>query len=92
MKKSRIRDYLGLVKPGVARIACRVSATNLSVVSNEIEAEMVCGLLRSNGIQCGHRKSDVAQAIGEGPSMAGPTEVFVAQEDLEAARRVLAQK
>ena len=92
MKKSRIRDYSGLVKRGLTRIACRVRATKLTVVSNEIGAEMVCGLLRSNGIHCGHRKSDFAQAIGEGPSMAGPTEVFVAEEDLKAARRVLAQK
>ena len=69
-----------------------MDAVRLTVVSNEMEAEMLCGLLRSNGITCNYRKSDPAAAISAesgGFAMAGPTEVLVHERDLEAARRLL---
>ena len=69
-----------------------MDAVRLTVVSNEMEAEMLCGLLRSNGIACNHRKTDSAGAIGAetgGFAMAGPTEVLVHERDLEAARALL---
>jgi hypothetical protein len=64
----------------------------LAVVSNELEAEILCGLLRSNGILCAHRKSDVAAGMSGyagGLSMAGPTEVLVRAADLAAAQELL---
>jgi putative signal transducing protein len=68
-----------------------VSAVRLTVVGNEMEAEVVCGLLRSNGIPCFQRKSDRAGAISAsgGFSMAGPTEILVDEADLDAARKLL---
>ena len=65
----------------------------LTVVGNEMEAEMLCGLLRAHGITCNHRKTDSAAGIGAesgGFAMAGPTEVLVSESDLDAARKLLA--
>ena len=67
-------------------------AVKLTVVGDEMEAEMLCGLLRSQGIACSHRKTNVAGAIAAesgGFAIAGPTEVLVHQSDLEAARELL---
>lgn len=69
-----------------------MDAVKLTVVGNEMEAEMLCGLLRSNGIECTYRKTDTAAAISAesgGFAMAGPTEVLVHEHDLEVARRLL---
>lgn len=68
-----------------------VEMQRVTVVPNELEAEMVCALLRSAGIKCGHRETDVAAGLAGGqPGMMGPREVLVAAEDLERAREVLA--
>jgi hypothetical protein len=64
----------------------------LTVVPNELEAEQLCGLLRANGIECAFRGSSMAAGsgtFGGGAGMAGPTEVLVSQDDLEAARELL---
>lgn len=64
----------------------------LTVVGNEMEAEMLCGLLRAHGIACNYRKTDSAGAIGAesgGFAIAGPTEVLVHERDLDAARGLL---
>ena len=52
-------------------------AVKLTVVGDEMEAEMLCSLLRSQGIACSYRKTDVARAIGAGFSMGGPREILV---------------
>ena len=59
------------------------------VVGNDAEAEMACGLLRSSGIECGHRAAQVAQGPWEGLGTSGPREVLVAEGDLQEARRIL---
>lgn len=67
----------------------------LTVVRDEMEAEMLCGLLRTNGIACSYRKTDSAAAISAetgGWAMAGPTAVFVFEHDLDAARKLLKQQ
>jgi hypothetical protein len=70
----------------------RDKVVRLTVVANEMEAEMVCGLLRSNGIACSYRKTDMAAAIAQGRgSMTGPTEILVGEPDLGAARKLLPQ-
>jgi hypothetical protein len=63
----------------------------LTVVADEIEAEAVCGLLRTNGIACNHRRTNISAAVGTygGGATAGPTEVLVDEADMEAARVVL---
>jgi len=64
----------------------------LTVARHEPEAELICGLLRSEGLVCTYRITDLA--FGQGGEMpfsgAGPREVLVRLEDLEAARGILA--
>jgi peptidyl-tRNA hydrolase len=54
------------------------------MVPSELEAEMICGLLRSGVIQCGHNG---LRSVDEMP---GPYEIRVASDDLDAARAMLA--
>jgi Putative prokaryotic signal transducing protein len=60
-------------------------------VSGEMEADVVCGLLRSAGIECGHRVTEETDSVLDGFAGDGPREVLVHQSDLEAARTVLAE-
>jgi hypothetical protein len=61
----------------------------VEVVNNEVEAEMLCSLLRDAGIECMHRMTNAAAGALGGMGAAGPHEVVVRSEDLEAARAVL---
>ena len=60
----------------------------LDVVATEQEAEVICGLLRSAGIACLTRQTNVGAGASDGLTVAGPYEVVVRAEDLEAAREV----
>jgi hypothetical protein len=62
----------------------------LKVVSNEQAAEMVCGLLRSAGIECGYRDTEAVDSPLEDFIASGPREILVHRSDLEAARSLLA--
>lgn len=61
----------------------------VTVVSGEPEAEVVCGLLRSNGIECAYRDTDTIDSPLEDFTAAGPREIIVRPEDLDAARELL---
>ena len=61
----------------------------LTVVANEMEAEVLCGSLRANGIACNYRKTDVAAVWTLGTSAGGPIEVLVDESDLEAAQALV---
>jgi hypothetical protein len=61
----------------------------LTVVPNETEAELLCGLLRSNGIQCAYRDTDAIDSTIEDFMTAGPREILVHEADLEGARALL---
>ena len=63
----------------------------LTVVANEIEAELVCGMLRSEGIKCTHRITNLGFGSGgEMPSSGGGArEVLVERQSLEVARELL---
>ena len=64
----------------------------LTVVGDEIEAEEVCGLLRTNGIACYHRRGDQSAGIaglGAGFTIAGPFDIIVDEADLAAAQALL---
>jgi uncharacterized protein (DUF1800 family) len=64
----------------------------LTIVADELAAEILCGRLRTEGIECTYRKTDVAAGAGiygGGFTIAGPTEVLVPAEQLEAARAIL---
>jgi hypothetical protein len=61
----------------------------VSTVSDEIEAELVCGRLRSAGIECGYRATEATDSAFEGIASDGPREILVHENDLVAARAVL---
>jgi len=62
----------------------------LTVVSDEPEAEVVCGLLRSAGFECGFRDTEAIDSPLEDFTAAGQREILVHESDLDAARALLA--
>ncbi len=63
----------------------------VKVVGSEGEAEIVCGLLRSAGLECTYRDTEALDSLLEEFTPAGPRDVLVRQSDLEAAQAVLAE-
>ena len=62
----------------------------LTVVPDEGQAEMLCGLLRTERIACYYRVTDVSSWANRGPSQFwGWREVLVKEEDLIHARELL---
>ena len=62
----------------------------LTVVPDEGAAEALVGLLRSEGIECFYRDTDVSAAgIFGGSTFGGWREVLVDEDDLERARTLL---
>jgi hypothetical protein len=61
----------------------------VEVFGTEQESEVVCGLLRSAGIECLTRQTNVGAGASDGLTVVGPYEVVVRAEDLEAAREVV---
>ena len=65
----------------------------LTVVANELEAEMVRSLLATAGIASMQRYTDFAAGSLDGmPSGAGPRAILVHASDLEAARELVASE
>lgn len=64
-------------------------AVVVKVVSSQSEAEVVCGLLRSAGIECAHRDTDAIDSSLEDFIAAGAQEILVHESDLEAAKELL---
>jgi hypothetical protein len=62
----------------------------LTVVSGESEAEVVCGLLRSAGLECAHRDTEAIDSPLEDFMSAGSQEILVHESDLAAAKQLLA--
>lgn len=65
-------------------------AVLLQVVSGESEAQIVCGLLRSSGIECAYRDTEEIDSSLEDFMAAGSQEILVHAADLEAAKELLA--
>ena len=65
------------------------TGVRLTVVGSDTEAEVLCGLLRSSGIECGHRPAEVSGGPWEAFATSGPREVLVAPGNLDEARRIL---
>lgn len=59
------------------------------VVGTEPEAELLCGLLRSAGIKCGARQTNLGAGASDGMPTGGPYEIVVRADDLDTAREVL---
>ena len=62
----------------------------VKVVSGEPEADIVCGLLQSAGIDCASRDTEAIDSPLEDFTAAGPREILVRDADVEAARVLLA--
>jgi hypothetical protein len=62
----------------------------LTVVSGGPEADVVCGLLRSAGIDCAYRDTEAIDSALEEFTAAGPRDILVRPSDLHAARELLA--
>jgi hypothetical protein len=69
--------------------ATPVAPVTLTVVPSEQDAELVCGVLRANGIACVFRKADVAGALTAVLVTGGPMEILVDERELERARELL---
>ena len=63
----------------------------LMVVSDAPEADVVCGLLQSNGIDCAYRDTEAIESPIEDFIAAGPREILVRESDVDAARALLAE-
>ena len=63
----------------------------LTLVSSGPEADVVCGLLRSAGIECVYRDTEAIDSSLEDFTADGPREILVHTSDLDAARELLAQ-
>jgi len=61
----------------------------LTVVADEPEAEILCGLLQANGIECAYRDTEAIDSPLEDFTAAGAREILVRPADLEAARSLL---
>jgi hypothetical protein len=62
----------------------------LTVVANELEAEMVRSLLATAGIESMQRYTDFAAGSFDGmPSGGGPRAILVRERDLDAARELV---
>jgi hypothetical protein len=62
----------------------------VKVVSGTSEAEVVCGLLSSAGIECAYRDTDAIDSSLEDFMAAGAQEILVRESDLETAKELLA--
>jgi hypothetical protein len=61
----------------------------VTTVPGEPEAEALCGLLRSEGIECAHRQTEEEDSAFEGIATDGVREILVYEADLERAREIL---
>jgi hypothetical protein len=62
----------------------------VTTVSGQSEAEVVCGLLRSAGIECSYRDTEAIDTSLEDFMAAGAREILVRESDLDAAKELLA--
>lgn len=64
----------------------------IEVVPTEIEASLLCGILRDAGIKCMSRPTNFAVGAADAFYSPGPREVIVRAEDATKARGVLADR
>jgi hypothetical protein len=63
---------------------------HLTVVPTAAEAEIITGLLRTEGIECEDRATNVGAGFMDGMPGGGPREIFVEEQSLDRAREILA--
>ena len=62
----------------------------LMVVADSMEADVICGLLRTEGIVCDHRHTDMGAGAGDAIGTGGPREILVRSEELARAQELIA--
>lgn len=65
-----------------------MAAVTLVVVPNDAEADIIRGLLGSNGIESWHRGTQFTEGVWP-MGATSPIEVLVDEKDLEQARKLL---
>ena len=65
-------------------------AVYLTLVPTESEAEILSALLRTEGIECELRRTNLGAGMMDGLPGGGPLEIFVAEQDLARAQEILA--
>jgi len=63
---------------------------HLTVLPNEYEAELLCALLRTEGIECDQRSTNLSVGMMDGMPGGGPREIVVAEQSLTRAQELLA--
>ena len=61
----------------------------VEIAANQPEAEMLCSLLRSEGIVCMSRLTNRGAGAGDGWGVGGQHEIMVRSKDAQAARKIL---
>jgi hypothetical protein len=74
--------------PAAATLTAMADLVRLTIVPNEPAADLLCALLREEGIACGHQVTDVGAGALDGVAPIGSRAVFVAAADLERAREL----
>jgi hypothetical protein len=59
------------------------------VVPNQMEAEILCGLLRQAGIACMYRVTNHGAGAADGMAVGVSQEILVRAEDIPSARELL---
>jgi hypothetical protein len=62
---------------------------HLTFVPNNYEAEMLCALLRTEGLTCDQRATNLGVGMMDGMPGGGPREIVVAEQDLARAQEIL---
>jgi hypothetical protein len=61
----------------------------LTLVPTEAEADILCALLRTEGIECEDRPTNLSVGTMDGLPGGGPREIVVAKESLTRAQELL---
>jgi hypothetical protein len=64
----------------------------IDVVGSELEAVLVCAILRDAGVPCMHRVTNLGSGAMDGLTTGGPRAIVVRPEHLELARRVIREQ
>jgi hypothetical protein len=64
----------------------------IEVVGSELEAVLVCAILRDAGVPCMHRVTNVGSGAMDGLTTGGPRAIVVRPEHLGLARRLISEQ
>jgi hypothetical protein len=64
----------------------------IEVVRSELEAILVCAILRDAGLPCMHRVTNYGSGAMDGLTTGGPRAIVIRREHLDLARRVIREQ